>query len=166
MRRSDRELTDKQAIKEIFRKSDTCRIAFAVNHIPYIVCMNYGFEWTGEFPLLYFHCAHEGRKLDMMDQNPFVCFQLDTSHELEYEREKVYCTMRYESIVGMGYLEKVTGEAERKKGLDLLMDHHGSPVPEEYPVSSMLRTTVLRLKVSELAAKKNGSFSKRIGAGK
>lgn len=154
MRRKDRQIAGKDELAAVLRKADACRIAFAVENVPYIVCMNYGFEWEGGFPILYFHCAHEGKKLEQMKTNPYVCFQLDTDHVLRYIEEKVYCTMDYSSIVGMGYLEPVDDEGERKKALDLLMLHHGHPIPVQYPGSSMNRTTVLRLRVTELTGKK------------
>lgn len=156
MRRKDRQVTEKNEIAEILQRADACRVAFAVSNIPYIVCLNYGFEWTGEFPVLYFHCAHEGMKLEQMQQNNYVCFQLDTDHEMFYIHEKTYCTMNYSSVVGMGHLEVVETEEERKKGLDLLMAHHNRPIPEKYPEGSMNRTTVLRLNVTELTAKRKG----------
>lgn len=155
MRRKDRELTDKNEILKILNKADVCRIAFAVNDIPYIVCMNYGFEWIDTHPVLYFHCANEGRKLDLMKSNSYVCFQLDTDHQLEYIEEKVYCTMHYSSIVGMGVLKKVEDEEERKKALDLLMQHHTHQAPDKYPSSCLTRTTILRLETNEFTAKKN-----------
>lgn len=155
MRRKDRQVTEKEDILPILKQADTCRIGFAVDNVPYIVCMNYGYEWGDEFPILYFHCAKEGRKLEFMKQNNYVCFQLDTDHELEYIHEKVHCTMHYSSIVGMGFLEVVESEDERKKGLDLLMEHHDRPVPEKYPCGSMNRTLILKLKVTELTAKRN-----------
>ena len=154
MRRKDRELTDKNEIENIFQKADACRIAFSVENIPYIVCLNYGYSWKKELPVLYFHCAHEGKKIEQMEQNNYICFQLDTDHELEYIHEKKHCTMHYSSIVGMGYLEVVRDEKERKKGLDLLMKQYNNPVPEYYPPHSMTRTTVLKLRVTELTAKK------------
>ena len=153
MRRKDRQVTDTQEIKAIIDKADACRIAFAVNNIPYIVALNFGYEWIDKLPVFYFHCAHEGKKLDMMQQNNLVCLQLDVDHELEYIEEKVYCTMNYGSIVAMGKLELVTDQKERIKGLDLLMQHSNRPVPNEYPASSLKRTAVLRLTVTELAAK-------------
>lgn len=155
MRRVDRQVTDKEDMIKIFRDADACRIAFAVENVPYIVCLNYGFEWEEKFPVLYFHCAHEGKKLEQMRANPYVCFQLDTDHELKYIEEKVYCTMEYGSIIGMGYLEAVNDESERRRGLDLLMMHHGRPVPDKYPEGSLNRTTILRLRVTELSGKRN-----------
>ena len=71
--------------------------------------------------VLYFHCAHEGKKMEQMKRNNYICFQLDTDHELEYIHEKIHCAMHYSNIVGMGDLEVVQEEKERKKGLDLLM---------------------------------------------
>ncbi len=154
MRRKDRQITEREDMLLVLQKADACRIAFAVNNMPYIVCLNYGYEWEDEFPVLYFHCAREGKKLDLMRENNYVCFQLDTDHELEYIQEKVYCTMHYASIVGMGYLELVEDEQERKRGMDLIMSHHDRPVPDEYPEASMNRTVMLRLKVTELTAKR------------
>ncbi|MDH6355628.1 nitroimidazol reductase NimA-like FMN-containing flavoprotein (pyridoxamine 5'-phosphate oxidase superfamily) [Dysgonomonas sp. PH5-45] len=154
MRRKDREVTTKEEIVEIFSKADACRIAFSVDNVPYIVCLNYGYEWEGETPVLYFHCAHEGKKLEQMARNNYVCFQLDTEHELYHREDIVYCTMNYASVVGMGYLKTVEDEAERIKGLNLLMMHHGHRAPVEYPEGSMRRTTVLRLDVTEYTAKR------------
>lgn len=153
MRRKDRQVTNKQEIKIIIDKADSCRIAFAANNIPYVVALNFGYEWNDELPVFYFHCAHEGKKLDLMKLNNLVCLQLDVDHEFEYIAEKTYCTMHYGSVVAMGRLEVVTDEEERIKGLDLLMQHSGRPVPEKYPESSLKRTTVLRLTSTELTAK-------------
>lgn len=153
MRRGDRQVTDRATIQAILDRADACRIAFAVEDVPYIVCMNYGYAWEDELPVFYFHCAHEGRKIDLLKKNNRVCFQLDTDHALKYVPEKVYCTMDYASVVGMGRLEIVGDEKERVHGLNLLMEHHGHTAPAEYPAGSLSRTTMLRLRVTELTAK-------------
>lgn len=154
MRRKEREVTEREEILEIFREADACRVAFAVENEPYIVCMNYGYTWEGDTPVLYFHCAREGLKLRMMELNNRVCFQLDASHKLRYDETTIYCTMDYSSVVGKGILEKIEDTTEIKKGLDLLMEHHGHKAPEAYPASSMARVTVLKLSVTELTAKR------------
>lgn len=153
MRRKDRQITNPTEIKAIIDKADACRIAFAVDNTPYIVALNFGYEWNDELPVFYFHCAHEGKKIDLMKQNSLVCLQLDVDHEFEYIEEKVYCTMNYGSVIAMGKLELVTNEEERVKGLDLIMQHADRPIPKEYPESSLKRTTVLRYTATELTAK-------------
>lgn len=154
MRRKDREIVEKSELLAILRKADSCRVAFAVDNTPYIVCMNHAVKWDGELPVIYFHCAHEGRKIDMMKKNNYVCFQADTDHKLEYMAEKVYCTMNYSSITGMGYLKIVEDSHERIEALNHIMEHHGHTVPDKYPEGSLSRTTVIRLDVTEIYGKK------------
>ena len=67
------------SIKDILEKSDVCRISFAVNNLPYIVTMNFGYRFAGHLEL-YFHCAKKGRKLDLMRKNSLVCFEMDIDH--------------------------------------------------------------------------------------
>jgi nitroimidazol reductase NimA-like FMN-containing flavoprotein (pyridoxamine 5'-phosphate oxidase superfamily) len=80
MRRKDREIEDIRDLELIISNSDVCRVAFADNNMPYIVTMNFGYS-GGDNSAFYFHCASEGRKLEMMRKNNLVCFELDTDHE-------------------------------------------------------------------------------------
>ena len=41
MRRKDREITDKQAIYDIIKKCDVCRVAFFDETFPYIIPLRY-----------------------------------------------------------------------------------------------------------------------------
>ena len=45
MRKKDREIKDTKELEEILQKADVCRIAFAVDGVPYIVAMNFGYIW-------------------------------------------------------------------------------------------------------------------------
>ena len=66
MRRKDREITDKDKIKEIISACDCCRLGFNDNGKVYIVPLNFGFiEKNGEYTF-YFHGAKTGRKHDIM----------------------------------------------------------------------------------------------------
>ena len=80
MRKKDREIKDTKELEEILQKADVCRIAFAVDGIPYIVTMNFGYIWKDSLTL-YFHCAKEGKKLELMKRNNMVCFEMDIDHE-------------------------------------------------------------------------------------
>lgn len=44
-----------------------------VDNIPYIVPLNFEYQEN----VFYMHCAKEGRKLEMIKENPFVCFEMD-----------------------------------------------------------------------------------------
>ena len=69
MRRKDREITDFNEIIEIIRKCDCCRLAFNDKDFPYIVPLNFGLHVDGDKVELYFHCAKEGTKLDLIRQD-------------------------------------------------------------------------------------------------
>ena len=45
--------------------------------VPYIVPLNYGYEYADGELTFYFHSAKEGRKLEILKKNPTVCLELD-----------------------------------------------------------------------------------------
>jgi uncharacterized protein len=153
MRRKDREITDRAEIESIINACDVCRIAFSDNNIPYLVTLNFGYS-SGEKPCFYFHCASQGRKLDMMRKNNNVFFGLDTGHELYGGEEPCDWGMRFSSVTGTGILTEITDQTEKKKGLDLLMSHYGAGNQLEYNEREFSRTTILKLEVSSMTGKR------------
>ena len=153
MRKKDREIKDTKELEEILQKADVCRIAFAVDGVPYIVAMNFGYIWKDQL-ILYFHCAKEGKKLELMKRNNMVCFEMDIDHELVEAENACDWGMKYRSIVGLGLLESITDEEEKKKGLDSIMDHYGFNRKKEYDEKVLNLTEVLRLTVTEFTGKK------------
>jgi uncharacterized protein len=154
MRRVDREVRGRDELAAILDEADACRIAFAVGGEPYIVTMNFGYDWEGELPVLYFHCAREGRKLDSMRANPRVCFELDAAHELSRGDAACSWGMKYASVVGYGTLSELNGDAERKAGMDRIMGHYGWQGQADYAEAVLKATAVLALRVGELSGKR------------
>ena len=153
MRRKDREIKEIIDLKNIVSKADVCRIAFAVNNTPYIVTLNFGYKWDNDL-ILYFHCAKEGRKLDLMRQNNRVCFEMDIDHEIIKGETACEWTMKYKSIIGYGLLEIVGDSNEKKEGFGLIMDKYGFAGKKEYDEKLFNMTEILRLKVTEISGKK------------
>jgi hypothetical protein len=152
MRRTDREIINREEIESVIMAADVCRIAFAVDNEPYIVTMNFGYS-GGSSPELYFHCAPAGRKLDMLRKNNFVCFEMDTDHVLYRGEKGCDWGMKFRSVVGYGRLYIIEGEAERKRALDHIMVHYGGSGSYEYSGSVMDSTTLLRLEITSLTGK-------------
>jgi len=153
MRRSERELSDIGVIEEIIGKADVCRIALAINNIPYIVTMNFGYS-GGENPSIFFHCANEGRKLEIIRKNKYVCFEMDIDHQIFRGTMGCDWGMKYRSVVGYGNISIITEKEAKKTGLDCIMKHYGGENEYIYDERVFANTTVLRLDIKEMTGKK------------
>ena len=118
MRRSDREVRDREAIEAFLSSSKTVRIAFSTDSAPYIVPLSFGYEWRGELPVLYFHSAHEGRKVSLMRADASVGFEIDELMDVQGGSEGCSWTASYFSIIGSGRLEEAEDAEEGTRKLD------------------------------------------------
>lgn len=155
MRRKDREITDRVEMLNILQKCDVCYVAFADENTPYVVPMNFGMTEQEGRVALWFHCASEGHKLEMLARNSHVAFSVSTGHVLEWE-DSGHCTMRYESVCGSGEMHIVQGE-EKITGIDAVMCHYRPASSQQrksqYSAELLNRTTILKLEIEEMTGK-------------
>jgi nitroimidazol reductase NimA-like FMN-containing flavoprotein (pyridoxamine 5'-phosphate oxidase superfamily) len=154
MRQSKREISNIEEIEEIIQKADVCRIAMANGNIPYIVTMNFGYVNEPE-KLLFFHCANEGKKLDMIRQNNYVCFEMDTDHQIFSGTRSCDWGMRFRSIIGYGNIFVVTDKEKKIAGLNCIMTHYGGRGEYSYDEKVLEQTIILRLDINEMTGKKH-----------
>jgi len=124
MRRNDREVKDRKDIEEIILKCRTCHLAMYDGDFPYIVPLSFGYKFTGNDVLeMYFHCAPEGKKLDILKNYNKVCFEI--SNEGEPVQSENPCNMGYyySSVIGYGEAITVSGVDEMCEGLSLIVSH-------------------------------------------
>ncbi len=153
MRKKEKEVSDINAIESIISASDVCRIAFADGNIPYIVTMNFGYV-AGIEKRLYFHCANEGRKLDMVRKNNYVCFEMDCDHRLIEGNMACEFTMKYMSVVGYGYISIVKEYGEKIEGFNSIMSHYTKRAGPDYDERIFEKTIILRLDIQEITGKR------------
>lgn len=170
LRRTDRAVADRLRIEDILRANQVCRLGFADDAEPYVVPMSYGLadampeaEMEGTSFMIppeaslriYFHGADRGRKLDIMERNPTVCFEVDLHGDLRAGEDPCSWTVEYESVLAIGKLSIVTDPIEVRFGLETIMKHHGADGDLTFPEASVRRTTVLRLDVHRISGKSN-----------
>ena len=153
MRRKDRQINEIEDIEQIISGSDVCRVAFADNNIPYIVTMNFGYR-GGVQPCFYFHCANEGRKIEMLGKNGYVCFSLDKGHELYSGENGCDWGMKFSSVVGYGNISVINDRDEKISGLNCIMSHYSDKKNFSYDERVLINTSVLRLDVEEMTGKR------------
>ena len=153
MRRKDREITEKQEIFNIIQKCDVCRLAFFDEKFPYIVPLNFGATLENDTITLYFHGANAGKKMELLQKNNAVAFEMDCSHKLIEGEKACDYTMTYESVCGTGFLEKIA-EDQKIQAFTAIMKQYTQKDLDFQP-ERIKATTLLKLTVNEITAKKN-----------
>ncbi len=123
MRRKDREITDRQTLTEILDLCRTASVAMVDGELPYVVPLSYGYELKDDILTLYFHCAKEGRKLDVLRRSNKVCFTIFDEGEPLTAENPCNAGYYYSSIIGNGTAELIEDVEEKKYGLKKMFMH-------------------------------------------
>lgn len=153
MRRAEREVCGKQALEALLRQQQVCRIAMVDQGKPYLVPVNFGYEWQDEWPVIYFHGAASGRKLDILAQNPQVCLEWDGAHQLITGTQGCDYSYGFSSLIGEGTAEILTDLTEKRHGLDVLMKQFAAGKTYTYPDHMVEKTAVIRVQLHSLSGK-------------
>ena len=155
MRRSDREITDYSKMFEILKSCDCVRVGFVDEVGAYIVPLNFGYlEEDGKITL-YFHGAKEGKKTDLMKEQPVVGFEMDAKHKVLEGATACNYTFLYQSIMGRGRIERVTEYPEQEKGLALLMEHYSGKTDWHFPPQIFEKMDIVKLTITEWTCKEH-----------
>ncbi|MDR1249630.1 MAG: pyridoxamine 5'-phosphate oxidase family protein [Treponema sp.] len=156
MRRNDREITDIEEKLEIIRRCKALRLGLSEQNQPYVVPLNFGFDYKDGILTLYMHGAKEGKKMDILNRNKQVCFEMDGAHALIAGKTPTEHSFAYESVIGFGTAEILEKDDDKTYGLNLLMQHQtGEEREHAYPPEQLKGTLVFRVKVSSFTAKRH-----------
>ncbi len=115
MRRADKEFTEQGKLRGVLKETSYMTLAMARGGEPYLVSLSHGYD--EERNCLYFHCAPEGKKLDILRANPVVWGQVIVDHGY-VERE---CTHRYVTVMFKGRVSFIEGEEEKRRALRTML---------------------------------------------
>ncbi len=148
MRRPDRLVTDRAAIDDVLHRAELLHLAMTGPDGPYVVPVNFGYDGDGR---IYIHCALEGRKLDVIAQDPRVCFEASVDVRVVPSTGCGWTT-RFRSVVGFGTAALVTDEGEKVHALGTVISHY-SGAPETVPPAKAKGVAVLRIDIESMAGK-------------
>ncbi|MBD5509104.1 MAG: pyridoxamine 5'-phosphate oxidase family protein [Lachnospiraceae bacterium] len=155
MRRKDREVTDSTKIETIISRCTCCRIGFQDDGEVYIVPLNFGYEVKDDTYTFYFHGAKEGRKIDLMQRNPIVGFEMDTNYALNEADTACGYSARFQSVIGTGVVRIVSESDERELGISLLMEHNTGKRNWIFDEKMMNAVTIFKLEVTKMSCKEH-----------
>ena len=121
MRRTDKEIGSREEINAIIRGSHVCRIALAMDNMPYIIPVSFGYD--GES--IYIHTSKEGKKINYFKNNNNICFEFERNVKI-CKDTKIACkwTFSYESVIGFGKIHELESLEQREVGLNRIMAHY------------------------------------------
>jgi hypothetical protein len=98
-----------QQIEEVLGSQVVGRIGCHASGETYIVPISYAYDGT------YIYChTHEGKKLDMMRQNPKICFEVDDLKDMA----------NWKSVIAKGTFQELIGRHERNNAMQMLLNRY------------------------------------------
>ena len=125
MRRKDRQVLDWDKMLSILDSCDCFRLGLLDDDEVYIVPLNFGYRAQNGSLEIFFHCAREGRKLDLIRKNEKVSFEMDTAHFPVKGDAPCSYSFLYQSIIGTGRAFFVEDVEEKLYALDRILSHYG-----------------------------------------
>jgi hypothetical protein len=155
LRRNDREITVKVAIEAILQRAGVGRLGLAVDNLPYVVPLNYVYHNKA----IYFHCAAEGRKLDMLKTNPQVCFEVDEDYGIVRSNKPSPHSTHYASVIVFGQARPVDDLQHKFDALQALLDKY-APGRHYRPMrlNEAKTVTVVKITIEEMTGKTRAPF--------
>lgn len=126
MRRKDREVSNLDEIKQIIEKCKVCHLAMVDRGLPYVIPLNFGYEINNNLLTLFFHSAKTGRKLDILNENNIVCFEMAYEGKVSNVENPCNSGYYFESVHGFGHVEFIKNIDEKCNALTLLMKHQSN----------------------------------------
>ena len=151
MRRKEKEIKSKSEIELIIKSGQVCRVAFSLNDKPYIVPLYYGFKDN----ILYFHSAKQGKKIEIINKNNQVCFEIDKNQNIINTGVPCNWKNSYSSIIGFGKAKLVENYNEKIEALNSIIDHYSPGTIYKFPKENVDNTAIIKIEIVEITGKKS-----------
>ena len=148
MRRKDKEMKDPDAISSVIRRSTVCRLGMSDDNQPYVLPMSFGYKDGA----VYFHCATEGRKIEILRKNPRVCIEFDVDCRVKTGDSACKWGFVFQSAIAFGVASFVSDLKEKQAALDVIMRQYSNEA-FTYPESALEKILIIKVNITELTGK-------------
>jgi uncharacterized protein len=143
-----------EVIRSIIDKCEACYVGMVdLEGRPYVLPFNFGFD-DG---VIYLHSAQEGKKIDVLKNNPEVCVAFSTDHELFHRHEPVACSygMKYRSVLAHGTVVFIEDYAEKERVLNIFMRKYAGR-DFSYNEPAVNNVCIYKVEVTKFEGKESG----------
>lgn len=145
MSNPQREITAPAEIRAIVERHQVCRIALNDDAWPYVVPVNFGYDYQDGRWVFYFHGARTGKKMRLLRKNPAVSVEIDGDHGLITADDACDYGFAYTSIMATGYASILQSREEMQRGLDAIMRQSAPGKTFRYREQMMKAVCVVRI---------------------
>lgn len=152
MRKPERVMDDMAEIEDVLNRARTMRLGLLDAGRATVVPVSFGYA-AGN---LYFHSSPKGRKMDLVRANPDLAFEVTTDERYLSGATPCRYTVSYRCVLGRGLAVELADEAEKRAGLDLIMQKVASlpPAGLDYEPKVLAAVAVVRIGITSLSGKK------------
>jgi nitroimidazol reductase NimA-like FMN-containing flavoprotein (pyridoxamine 5'-phosphate oxidase superfamily) len=152
MRRREKEIQSREEIEKLIGQVNLCQVSMSDDGVPYLVTMNYGYE-DGKF---YLHCAHEGRKIDILKKHPAVCVSIVVENEMVRGDTACRWGMKFKSVIASGTVSFLQSPEEKSRALSVLMKQCGAGAGHHFPDDELDAVSVIQITCDQMTGKQSG----------
>ena len=151
MRRDDRLITEPDLLTDILKQGHLMHLALSDNNVPFLVPLFYAYDGTA----LYFHSAKAGTKIEILQRNPLVCFEISDYQGVISSDMACNFEARHRTVIGLGRASFIQSQEEKVRILDLIVARF-SQQTFSYPQANLTATTVVRIDIASMKGKQHG----------
>jgi hypothetical protein len=137
-----------EAARRVLERALVCRLGLVREGRPYVVpvcfCIHEG--------ALYFHSRPHGTKMDCIDADSHVCFEVDIDHELRRGRDHCTWSMGYKSVIGEGRARRCNGK-EKERALGALVEKYANEPPKGFSHDELDAVAVVRIDIEQASVR-------------
>ncbi|MFH2110610.1 MAG: pyridoxamine 5'-phosphate oxidase family protein [Candidatus Bathyarchaeota archaeon] len=152
MRRKDKEVTDPSELVKPLKEAAYITLALCKDNVPYISTLSHGYDEANN--CIYFHCANEGKKVDILRANPVIWGQalIDGGYQ-QGSCDHLYHTAQFRGVVSF-----VEGFEEKRRALEIMVkqldDNPEDIIERQVKPGSVSKVLVGRIDIVEMTGKK------------
>ena len=152
MRRSDKKVTDQDELLKPLKEAEYITLALCIENNPYLATLSHGYDEKNN--CIYFHSAREGRKIDILKENPVVWGQalIDSGYQ-HGSCDHLYHTTQFSGIVT--FVEDMTEKENALKIIIRQLDKEPLKIIDKQVMpSSIAKIHIGRIDIKEMTGKK------------
>ncbi|NIP34579.1 MAG: hypothetical protein GWN18_06530 [Thermoplasmata archaeon] len=154
MRKKEQEITDDDELRANLREAHYVTMAMCQDDEPYLVTISHGYD--AERNAIYFHCAQEGKKVDILRANPVVWGE--AVMDKGYDGPK--CVQEYATTQFRGRVSFPEDIEEKRHGLTVLLEQFGADVDKFFAKDdtpeAVRKVNIGRVDIDYMSGKRSG----------